>query len=105
MNCIVVLFKFLYNALLFILSLWLEHCIYMSNCTAFVLFVQFLTSIVKLYFDAVSVFHAGAPGFEEVTQLIDHYFAEGNVGVSFDHRRPVLSETQSQPVDGTEEVT
>ena len=77
----------------------------MYNCTAFVLFVQFLTSIVKLYFDAVSVFHAGAPGFEEVTQLIDHYFAEGNVGVSFDQRRPVLSETQSQSVDGTEEVT
>ena len=63
----------------------------MSNCTAFVLFVQFLTSIDKLYFDAVSVFHAGAPGFEEVTQLIDHYFAEGNVGVSFDQRHPVLS--------------
>ena len=77
----------------------------MYNCTAFVLFVQFLTRIVKLYFDAVSVFHAGAPGFEEVTQLIDHYFAEGNVGVSFDQRRPVLSETQSQSVDGTEEVT
>ena len=53
----------------------------------------------------MSVFHAGAPGFEEVTQLIDHYFAEGNVGVSFDQRRPVLSETQSQSVDGTEEVT
>ena len=70
----------------------------MYNCTAFVLFVQFLTRIVKLYFDAVSVFHAGAPGFEEVTQLIDHYFAEGNVGVSFDQRRPVLSETQSQSV-------
>ena len=87
------------NALFFILSLWLELCIYMSNCTAFVLFVQFLTSIVKLYFDAVFVFHAGAPGFEEVTQLIDHYFAEGNVGVSFDQRRPVLSETQSQSLD------
>ena len=77
----------------------------MSKCTAFVLFVHFLTTIVKLHFDAVSVFHAGAPGFEEVTQLIDHYFAEGNVGVSFDQRRPVLSETQSQSVDGTEEVT
>ena len=37
--------------------------------------------------------------------MIDHYFAEGNVGVSFDQRRPVLSETQSQSVDGTEEVT
>ena len=77
----------------------------MSKCTAFVLFVHFLTTIVKLHFDAVSVFHAGAPGFEEVTQLIDHYFAEGNVGVSFDQRRPVLCETQSQSVDGTEEVT
>ena len=53
----------------------------------------------------MSVFHVGAPGFEEVTQLIDHYFAEGNVGVSFDQRRPVLSQTQSQSVDGTEEVT
>ena len=77
----------------------------MYNCTAFVLFVQFLTRIVKLYFDAVSVFHTGAPGFEEVTQLIDHYFAKGNVGVRFGQRRPVLSETQSQSVDGTEEVT
>ena len=82
-----------------------EHYIYMSNYNAFVLFVQFLTSIDKLYFDAVPVFHAGAPGFEEVTQIINHYFAEGNVGVSFDQRRPVLSETQSQSVDGTEEVT
>ena len=49
----------------------------------------------------MSVFHAGAPGFEEVTQLIDHYFAEDNVGVSFDQRCHVLSETQSQSVDGT----
>ena len=55
----------------------------MSKCTMFVLFVHFLTTIVKLHFVAVSIFHAGAPGFEEVTQLIDHYFAEGNVGVSF----------------------
>ena len=84
----------MYNALFFILSLWLEHCI-LYVCTAFVLFVQFLTTIVKLHFDAVSVFHAGAPGFKEFTRLIDHYFAEGNVGVSFDQRRPVLSETQS----------
>ena len=53
----------------------------------------------------MSVLHAGAPGFEEVTQLIDHYSAEGNVGVSFDQRRPILSETQSQSIDGTEEVT
>ena len=37
--------------------------------------------------------------------MIDHYFAEGDVDVSFDQRRPVLSETQSQSVDGTEEVT
>ena len=37
--------------------------------------------------------------------MIGHYFAEGNVGVSFEQRRPVLSETQSQSVDGTEEVT
>ena len=51
------------------------------------------------------VFHVGAPGFEDVTQLIDHYFAEDNVGVSFDQRCHVLSETQSQSVDGTEEVT
>ena len=80
---------------------------YMSKCTAFVLFVHLLTTIVKLPFNAVSVFDAGAPGFEEVTQLIDHYFAEGDVGASFDQslRRPVLSETQSQSVDGIEEVT
>ena len=67
----------------------------MSKCSVFVLFVQFLTTIVKLHFDAVYVFLAGAPGFEEVTQLIDHYFAEGDVDVSFDQRRHVLSETQS----------
>ena len=77
----------------------------MSKCSEFVLFVHFLTTIVKLHFDVVSIFHVGAPGFEEVTQLIDHYFAEGDVGVSFGQRRPVLSETQSQSVDGTEEVT
>ena len=77
----------------------------MSKCTAFVLFVHFLTTIVKLHFGVVSVFLAGAPGFEEDTQLIDHYFAEGYVGVSFDQRCPVLSETQSQSVVGTEEVT
>ena len=76
----------------------------MSKCTAFVLFVHFLTTIVKLHFDAVSVFHARAPGFEEVTQLINHYFVEGNVGLSFDQRCPILSGTQSQSVDGTEEV-
>ena len=70
----------------------------MSKCTAFVLFVHFLMTIVILHFEVVFIFHAGAPGFEEVTQLIDHYFAEGNVGVSFDQRRPVLSETQSQSV-------
>ena len=105
MNCIVVLFKFFVQCIIFYFDFMVEHCIYMSNCTTFVLFVQFLTSIVKLYFDAVFVFHAGAPVFEEVTQLIDHYFAEGNVGVSFDQRCPVLSETQSQCVDGTEEVT
>ena len=46
--------------------------------------MHFLTTIIKLHFDTVSFFHAGAPGFEEVTQLIDHYFAEGDVGVSFD---------------------
>ena len=44
----------------------------MSKCIAFVLFVHFLMTIVKLHFDAVSIFYAGAPGFEEVTQLIDH---------------------------------
>ena len=37
--------------------------------------------------------------------MINHYFAEGNVGVSFDQRCPVLSETQSESADGTEEVT
>ena len=93
MNCIVVLFKFFVQCIIFYFEFMVKHYIYMSNCTAFVLFVQFITSIDKLYFDAVSVFHAGAPGFEEVTQLIDHYFVEGNVGVSFDQRRPVLSET------------
>ena len=67
----------------------------MYKCTAFVLFVHFSMTIIKLHFDVVCVFHVGAPGFEEVTQLIDHYFAEGNVGVSFDQRRPVLSETKS----------
>lgn len=95
----------MYNALFFILSLWLEHCIYISKCIAFVLFVHFLTTIIKCHFDAVSVFHAGVPGFEEVTQLIHHNFAEGNVGLSFDQRRLVLSKTQSQTVDGTKEVT
>ena len=77
----------------------------MYKCTVFVLLVHFLMTIVKLHFDAVSFFHVGAPGFEEVTQLIDHYFAEGDVGASFDQRCPVLSETQSQSVDGTKEVT
>ena len=57
-----------------------------------------LTTIVKLHFDAVSIFHAGAPRFQEVTQLIENYVAQGDVGVSFDQRRPVLSETQSQSV-------
>ena len=79
----------------------------MYKCTALVPFVHFLMTMVKLHFDTVFIFHAGAPGFEEVTQLIDHYFAEGDFGVSFDQslRRPILSKTQSQSVDGTEEVT
>ena len=79
----------------------------MYRCTAFVPFVHFLMTIVKLHFDKVSGFCAGAPGFEEVTQLVDHYFVEGVIGVSFHQslRRPILSETQSQSVDGIEEVT
>jgi hypothetical protein len=70
-------------------------------------FAHFLLTIVKLRFDAATGFSAGAPGFEEVTHLIDHYFTENVVGVSSDQsfRRPVLSETQSQSVDGTEQVT
>ena len=66
-----------------------------------------MLTIVKLHSDAATDFSAGAPGFEEVTHLIDHYFAEGVVGVSSDQsfRRPMLSETQSRSVDGTEEVT
>ncbi|KAI4988061.1 hypothetical protein ZWY2020_029691 [Hordeum vulgare] len=55
----------------------------------------------------VSGFYAGAPGFEEVTQLISHYFAQGDVLVSFHQNsgRPVLFEEQPQSVDGTELVT
>ena len=70
-------------------------------------FAHFLLTIVKLHFNATTDFSAGAPGFDEVTHLIDHYFTEGVVGVSSDKsfRRPVLSETQSQSVDGTEQVT
>ena len=45
---------------------------YISKCTAFVLFVHFLTTIVKLHFDTVFVFHPGVPGFEDVTQFTDH---------------------------------
>ncbi|KAI4977848.1 hypothetical protein ZWY2020_014402 [Hordeum vulgare] len=56
---------------------------------------------------AVCGFNAGAYGFEEATQLINHYFEEGGVGVRFDQsiRCPLFSETQSQSVDGMEEVT
>ena len=66
-----------------------------------------LLTIVKLHFDAMTDFSAEAPGFEEVTHLIDHYIVEDVIGVSSDQsfRCTVLSKTQSQFVDGTENVT
>lgn len=58
-------------------------------------FAHLLLTIAKLYFDAATDFSARAPGFEEVTHLIYHYFVEGAIGVRSDQsfRRPVLSET------------
>ena len=95
------------NCIIFLFSLCTQHCIYMYKYTTFVPFVHFMMTIVKLHFYTVSVFHAGAPEFDEVTQLIDHYFAEGDVGVNFDQslRRPILFERQSQSVNGIQEVT
>ncbi|KAI5007473.1 hypothetical protein ZWY2020_051032 [Hordeum vulgare] len=63
-------------------------------------------SAISVAAPIVSGFIAGAPRFEEVTQLINHYFAYGDIGVRFDQsiKHLVLSATQSQSVDGIEEV-
>lgn len=60
-------------------------------------FGHFLLTIIELQFVGVTDLFGGAAGIEEVTHLIDSYFAEGSAGVSSDQsiRRHVLTETQS----------